>query len=844
MMEKVDRFDASECSPKSPFQFGLMKGLFHNVSYSASSCSFDTDYEEDQAVTFNSTKPHVTAPSSFKNFSLEELKSTQSHLSPTMKRAHELQVALHQSHARVQGIMNRASLLDIAISPLAFQASKAKRIEDHMDKATQPAKIALRVFQSMQKLQGTLSVGPLQDVGFIVEALSQFQQHMNAMLECGPMVIQALGEGVAFLKGSRLVDRFHMEELFEVINTLQSLLVGQEHLAMPRHVVDQAIEHLISAFQRIIRDYVKPMDLSQCMTELTSERRIIAQPRRLLPTPVLQTLQGIVEMLAFNDNFEDCLQVYEAERGYQLKESLQTLQSDSYLCYQTTDAINLIEWASLEEQLGTWAQHLEVFVSVLLSSEYTLCKKIFSQVRPDGTKHWKDGFGRMVMQVGLALFIKFGEAFTKSHMEPQKLFKLLDMFDCLENLKPKFEEMFDGGGMVCRDIHRRIWSLNRGVVEGVAQVLKQMKYRVEKEEGGKETLEKSIGMSKGGAVLKLVSYTVNYLKYMLSEWYKPLISKALEAEQSLNKERYEENTDASTFGAGDNDEEKPQQQQLLYTAVLGIMQALDKTLAATAQRLLGVRAYAGFFLMNNYSYIYTRCLKSDVGTLLGEDWLQKQLDKMELCAMQYKQEAWGHLIALINCEGLSSSFNSMVNSGSSVGRELIRQRAKAFQASLHNLVASHSAWFIPNEDLRKRICHDVLQSVIPAYRSFLETYSHFLSPNHLQVTSNGANRLDEAIVSNGPQTTSLMQLDNTIIKYTPEIVERMLTSIFEMRFQPHHLHSVAGQISSTNMNKHTSTRSTSGDVSDNESVSQTSYSDGDSIKISSKKFRFVHFHKS
>ncbi|MCO5591114.1 hypothetical protein L7F22_045091 [Adiantum nelumboides] len=702
-------------------------------------------------------------PSLEANFTVDHVDSAHLCLGPLMQQAHEVQAALFELHARVQGMMNRVSLLSIVVLPLASQSFRAKRLQDQINKATQPAMTTLRIFDTVHKLHGTLSGGPLHDVGSYTEALFQVQQQMNFMHQSAPVAVQTLGEGVTFLRKSRLADRFQMEDLHHVVETLTALMAGQEHLSLSVNVVKQALKHLETSFQRILSDYTRPVDLHHSYLG-SCEKGIVIPQKQALPSPVLQLLQRISQILAFNGKLEDCLEIHQVVRDYKLQKSLKMLDPGSYLCHQTVETIDHVEWASLEGHLAMWTQHMDIFVRLLLAPEYNLYKQIFlhSSIK---SYEWKDGFARLAIQMGLNSFIGFGEAFTLSHMEPQKLFKLLDMFDCLEKLIPSFKEMFYSGGIVCNEIYMRVRSLNRGVIHRIGRVLKEIKCKIQ-EENNKEILGKDTDMCKGGTVLQLVSYIVNYVKCMLSDWYKPLVGRALKAEQILKDDPRE-----SEYVAGGCEEEESelQRQQLLQTVVLEVMQALDNHLATTAQRLVEVPAYASFFLMNNYTYIYTRCLKSKVESLLGTDWLQKQLDKMELCAMQYKQEAWGQLIVLISCEGMSSSFRNLLTSGSSAGRGIIRQRAKAFQVSFDNVVARHRTWCIPNEKLRKRISHDVRRSIVPAYRNFLEKNWHFLS----------ANVYEPSPPDQAASATS-GQLDAALIKYTPESLDYVLTSTFDL----------------------------------------------------------------
>ncbi|KAM1104638.1 hypothetical protein ACFX19_013184 [Malus domestica] len=56
---------------------------------------------------------------------------------------------------------------------------------------------------------------------------------------------------------------------------------------------------------------------------------------------------------------------------------------------------------------------------------------------------WPECFAKIADKI-MAVFFSFSESIARSSKKPQKLFKLLEMFDSLEKLKPRFSEVFYG----------------------------------------------------------------------------------------------------------------------------------------------------------------------------------------------------------------------------------------------------------------------------------------------------------------------------------------------------------------------------------------------------------------
>lgn len=105
------------------------------------------------------------------------------------------------------------------------------------------------------------------------------------------------------------------------------------------------------------------------------------------------------------------------------------------------------------------------------------------------------------------------------------------------------------------------------------------------------------------------------------------------------------------------------------------------------------------------------------------------------------------MLAHLSREGLQGS-----SGGRTAARELVRQRIRAFTAAFDEAIQTQSKWVIPEEDLRDGTLAAVTQTLVSAYRSYLQNF--------------------------GPLLEGHLHNANKYVKYTPEQVEQMLGDLF------------------------------------------------------------------
>lgn len=380
-----------------------------------------------------------------------------------------------------------------------------------------------------------------------------------------------------------------------------------------------------------------------------------------------------------------------------------------YLRTYTPEEIDEMEWENLETAISLWIQHFKLAVRSVLVSEKTLCSQVLGSIR-DRILVWPECFTKIADKI-MAVFFRFGEGVARSNKEPQKLFKLLDMYNSLEKLKPEFSVIFEGEAGA--DICSRFRELEKLLVHASTKVFWEFGLRIEGSQDG-------LPPPQDGSVPKLVRYAINYLKYLASDIYSAPMAQVLKIELSWK---------AGILSVPETEDD----QNLLKDAITNVMEAIQRNVESKKGRYYKDKALSNIFVMNTYWYIYMRSRNSDLGKVLGDQYLKHKYKLVaEESAYLYQKQAWGNLMKQLQEEneeeeedGGEEKILTRVNKDA-IGA-IARGKMEAFMKSFDEIMQRHrSCYRIPDPDLRDQIREATVRFVVPAYTEFLKSYSSFL----------------------------------------------------------------------------------------------------------------------
>ena len=227
----------------------------------------------------------------------------------------------------------------------------------------------------------------------------------------------------------------------EALATLKALYETEVDEMRFEGLLDQALLHMQDEFEAILLSikHKNLGDMSQLQydddennndtnNELVNNNFAACELGSELEVEVLRRISFT---LAANDCLDICIDIYVKVRYRRAAKALMKLNPD-YLKTYTPEGIDEMEWETLESAITLWTQHFQVAVRKVLKSEKSLCQRVLGTIM-DGLV-WPECFVKISDKI-MAVFFRFGEGVARSSKEPQKLFKLLDMFESLERLR-------------------------------------------------------------------------------------------------------------------------------------------------------------------------------------------------------------------------------------------------------------------------------------------------------------------------------------------------------------------------------------------------------------------------
>ncbi|XP_007018477.2 PREDICTED: exocyst complex component EXO70A1 [Theobroma cacao] len=588
------------------------------------------------------------------------------------------------------------------VAPLQSLAMAAKALETRINRAVSPALALLHSFKLSESLQNKLielsnklstEKNPrkrLKKLLKYVECVDQLNAAINLISRDGEPMIQKLQEVVEFLSRTKAADQYRTQRLKETLITVKALYESEVDDMRFDGLLDEALLNLQDEFE-IMLQKMKHQNIGEQQADKEADQTVVSD----LGTDMeIQVVRRIAETLAANDCMDICIDIFVKVRYRRAAKALMRLNPD-YLRTYTPEEIDEMEWESLETAISLWIQHFELALKTVFVSEKKLCKQVLGGL-PE-VLVWLECFVKIADKI-MAVFFRFGEGVARSNKEPQKLFKLLEMFDSLEKLKVEFSEIFEGESGA--DICIRFRELEKLLVHASSKVFWEFGLQIEGTSDG-------FPPPQDGSVPKLVRYALNYLKHLTTETYSAYMAKVFRTEQVWK---------AGILSKSETDE------NLLQDAISNIMEALQRNIESKSSRYKD-KILTHIFVMNTYWYIYMRSRNTELGKLLGDQYMkQKYKTVAEESAYMYQRQAWDPLVRLLEKEDLIEQDNDSRGTGA-----LARGKMEAFFTCFDEISRRHRGGYnIPDADLRAQIREATVKLVVPVYSEFLNAHSSLL----------------------------------------------------------------------------------------------------------------------
>lgn len=300
--------------------------------------------------------------------------------------------------------------------------------------------------------------------------------------------------------------------------------------------------------------------------------------------------------------------------------------------------------------------------------------------------------------------LSFGEAIAISRRSPEKLFKVLDMYEALRDLLPELDSIFCGtsGGSVrseAKGILMRLGEAARGTFAEFDNAIQR---------------ESSKTPIPGGAVHPLTRYVMNYIKLLCD--YTDTLKQLLGGKK---KEIPKLLGDSSGVPDYIDDERGSEEESSPLAVQINWLTCVLQNNLEGKSKIYKDPALTHLFLMNNVHYIVQKVRSSEVRALVGDDWLRKHTSMVRQMATSYQRAAWSKVLLFLKDEGIQSA-------GGVVSRVILKERFKNFNAAFDEVHKVESQWVVLDPQLRDELRISIAAKLLPAYRAFVGRYGHFI----------------------------------------------------------------------------------------------------------------------
>lgn len=418
-----------------------------------------------------------------------------------------------------------------------------------------------------------------------------------------------------------------------------------------------------------------------------------------IPQERVKDLNMIAQRMARAGYGNDCSQVYMSVRKSVLEQSLYRLGLEKV----SPEGIQKMSWEVLEVKIRKWIQALKVAVKVVFSAEKKLCDNVFVGLSPQRENSFLELASGPLMQ-----FLAFGKAVASIRRTPEKLFRILDMYEIIKELLGDINMVFCDE--ICEGTRAEVRRVLAQLAEAARGTLQEFEMAIQRD------ASKTVA---GGAFHPLTRYVMNYIKF--------LVDYTLTLEVLLRDKRREvpKSLGVETFGLSDtlleNRGREGEWVSPLAAQIMWLIVYLEGNLDAKSKQYMD-QSVALLFLMNNVHYIVEKVRQSELANLLGDGWLRKHTGQVRVYAANYVRTAWQTVFLCLRDEGLTS--NGRLSSG--VSRVAIKDRFKNFNQAFEEACAAQSSFIVPDPQLREELRILIAEKLIPAYRMFVGRYANYL----------------------------------------------------------------------------------------------------------------------
>ncbi|KAK3437583.1 hypothetical protein EUGRSUZ_C02240 [Eucalyptus grandis] len=394
-----------------------------------------------------------------------------------------------------------------------------------------------------------------------------------------------------------------------------------------------------------------------------------------LPSGTINDLHEIAKRMVAARFGKECSHVYSSCRREFLEESMSRLGLQKL----SIEEAQKLPWQELEEEIDRWMKAMKVALYILFPSERRLCDRVFFGLSSVADLCFMEVCRGCVIQL-----LNFADAVAIGSRAPERLFKVLDVFETMRDLMPEFESLFsDQYCSVLRNEAVAIWKRLGEAIRGIFMELENLIRR-----------DPAKAAVPGGGLHPITRYVMNYLRAACRS---RLILEQIFEESIVSPKEYPDLDSRASSSS-------------LSVQIEWIMELLESNLEAKS-KIYRDSALCSIFMMNNGRYIVEKAKGNDLGLLLGEDWIRKHTAKVRQYQMSYIRSSWNKVMVVLKPDNASLAPNADPRS--------LKEKVKLFNGYFEETCRVQSSCVIFDEQLREDLRISVTKWLVPAYETFV-----------------------------------------------------------------------------------------------------------------------------
>ncbi|XP_020219828.1 exocyst complex component EXO70E2 [Cajanus cajan] len=433
-----------------------------------------------------------------------------------------------------------------------------------------------------------------------------------------------------------------------------------------------------------------------------SEEHII----HLVHPAVIPDLRCIANLLFASNYVQECSNAYVIVRRDALDECLFILEMERL----SIEDVLKMEWGNLNSKIKRWIWAVKIFVRVYLASERWLSDQIFGEGEPVGLACFVDASKASILQL-----LNFGEAMSIGPHQPEKLFRVLDMYEVLADLMPDIDVLYSDevGSSVkieCHEVLKRLGDCVRATFLEFENAI---------------ATNVSSTAFVGGGIHPLTKYVMNYLRTLTD--YSDILNLLLKDQEE--EDGISLSPDMSPGTEEDSRSQgSPSRVSSMALHFRSIASILESNLEEKS-KLYKELSLQHLFLMNNLHYMAEKVKGSELRLVYGDEWIRKRNWKFQQHAMKYERASWSSILNLLKDEGIH------VPGTNSVSKSLLKEKLRSFYFGFEDVYRIQTAWVIPDIQLRDDLRISLSLKVIQAYRTFVGRHNSHISDKNIKYSA-------------------------------------------------------------------------------------------------------------